>query len=86
MKSTSLPPLPRSQSMRLARVRHALEVEHRLPGEFHGKRLQCNRHLISIPLGRRWRALFVRTAFGYEFRDCLTHERYNKLNLAAYRP
>lgn len=84
MNSTSLPQLPRSQAKRLARVRHALEVERRLPGEFHGKRLQCNCHLISIPLGRRWRALFVRTAGGYEFRDCLTHERYNKLNPAIY--
>jgi hypothetical protein len=84
MKSNLLPQLPHSQAKRLARVRHALEVEHRLPGEFQGKRLQCNRHLISIPLGRRWRALFVRTAFGYEFRDCLTHERYNKLNPAVY--
>jgi hypothetical protein len=78
--------LPSSQAMRLARVRQALEVERRSPGEFHGKRLQCARHLISIPLGRRWRALFVQTAFGYRFRDCVTHERYNKLNLAAYLP
>ena len=81
MKALSLPP---SQTVRLARVRKALEVERRSPGEFHGKRLQCARQLISIPLGRRWRALFVQTAFGYEYRDCVTHERYNKLNVSAY--
>ena len=86
MKATTPPSLPPSQLTRLARVRHALEVEGRPPGEFHGKRLQFARYLISIPLGRRWRALFVRTAFGYVFRDCLSHERYNKLNRAAYRP
>ncbi len=82
MKATVL---PSSQAERLARVRHALEVERRLPGAFHGKRLAVARHLISVPLGRRWRALFVRTAGGYTFRDCLSHERYNKLNLAAYK-
>ena len=81
MKTISL---PAAQAARLARVRHALETECRLPGAFHGKRLQCARHLISIPLGRRWRALFIRTPAGYQFRDCLSHERYNKLNFAAY--
>ena len=86
MKSMSLPQLPRSQTVRLDRVRRALEVERRSPAEFHGRPLRRARHLISIPLGRRWRALFVKTPLGYEFRDCLTHERYNKLNLAAYLP
>jgi hypothetical protein len=83
MRAIALTP---SQAKRLARVRHALEVGRRSPGKFRGKRLQCARHLISIPLGRRWRALFVQTPLGYTFRDCLTHERYNKLNLAAYKP
>ena len=83
MKNNFLPP---SQALRLARVRHALEVERRLPGEFNGKRLQSARRLISIPLGRRWRALFAVTTFGYKFRDCLSHERYNKVNFAAYQP
>jgi hypothetical protein len=82
MKNIALPP---SQALRLARVRHALEVEHRPPGEFQGKRIQSARYLISIPLGRRWRALFMETAFGYKFRDCLTHERYNKVNFSAYK-
>ncbi len=83
MKNIVLPP---SQAMRLARVRYALEVERRPPGEVQGKRLQSARYLISVPLGRRWRALFAETAFGYKFRDCLTHERYNKVNFAAYKP
>lgn len=78
-------PLPPSQAMRLARVRQALETEGRPPGDFQGKRLKVARHLISVPLGRRWRALFVQTALGYKFRDCLTHERYNKVNFAAYQ-
>lgn len=85
MKAIFLPHLPTAHSTRLARVRRALECDGRSPGEFHGKRLQCDRRLISIPLGRRWRALFVQTASGFHFCDCLTHERYNKLNLAAYR-
>ena len=82
MKSIAL---PTAQAMRLARVRHALEIERRLPGEFHGKRFRADRHVVSVPLGRRWRAIFVQTRLGYEFRDCLTHEHYNKLNLAAYQ-
>ena len=85
MKPSVLPALPPSQATRLARVRQALEIERRPPGEFHGKRLQRARHLVSIPLGRRWRALFVRTDYGYKFRDCMSPERYNKLNLAAYQ-
>ena len=80
MKEFSLPP---SQASRLALVRRAVEVERRPPGEFNGKRLQSARHIFSIPIGRRWRALFADTAFGYKFRDCLTHERYNKANFAA---
>ena len=78
--------LPTAQVTRLARIRQALEVERRLPGEFHGKRFRAAQHLVSVPLGRRWRAIFIRTLAGYEFRDCLTHEHYNKLNLAAYQP
>jgi len=78
-------PLPPSQAARLARVRRALENDHRAHGEFHGKRLQAARHLISIPLGRRWRALFVQTPSGYHFRDCISHERYNHINPNSYR-
>ncbi len=76
--------LPRSYLIRLAKVRHALEIENRQPGEFHGKRLNKMRNLVSVPIGRRWRALFVITPHGYKFRDCLTHEHYNKLNVHAY--
>ena len=82
MKNVVLPP---SQATRLAQIRHALEIDRRPPGEFHGKRLQSARFLISIPLGRRWRALFTETENGYKFRDCFTHERYNKVNFAAYK-
>lgn len=83
MKAVALPP---AQANRLARVRQAIEIERRLPGEFRGKRFHAAPHVVSVPLGRRWRAIFVLTYLGYEFRDCLTHERYNKLNLAAYLP
>ncbi len=78
--------LPSAQTNRLARVRQAIEVERRLPGEFRGKRFWAAPHVVSVPLGRRWRAIFVLTNTGYEFRDCLTHECYNKLNFAAYEP
>ncbi len=84
MRTATIPILPSAQSARLSRVRHALEIERRSPVEFHGKRLQVARELVSIPLGRRWRAIFLRTSFGYQFRDCLSHERYNHLNLATY--
>ncbi len=84
MRTTTVPGLPPAQAARLRRVRYALEVERRSPVEFRGKRLQVARELVSIPLGRRWRAIFLRTPLGYQFRDCLSHERYNHLNLATY--
>lgn len=83
MKTASLPP---AYANRLAKIRQAIEIERRLPGEFRGKRFRAAPHVVSIPLGRRWRAIFVLTNFGYKFRDCLTHECYNKLNLAACQP
>jgi hypothetical protein len=65
-------------------VRRALEIEKRSPCEFRGKRLQAARGIVSVPLGRRWRAIFVITATGYRLRDCLSHESYNKVNPASY--
>lgn len=85
MKRAAHPSLPPAQAVRLGHVRRALEIEKRSPCEFHGKRLQAARDVVSIPLGRRWRALFVITRAGYQFRDCLSHESYNHLNLAAHR-
>jgi len=78
--------LPEAQMARLARIRQALERDREQPAKFGGKRFHAAPTVVSLPLGRRWRAIFVRRASGYEFRDCLTHERYNKLNLAAYQP
>jgi len=80
MKAIAFPRLP---AIRLHSLSQALEVEPGPLGEFNGKRLQVTRHLIPVPRGRRWRALFVQTASGHKSRDCLTHERYNKLNFAA---
>jgi hypothetical protein len=77
--------LPLSHARRLADVRRALEIERRSPSEFRGKRLQSARELVSVPLGRRWRAIFLETVNGYKFRDCLSHERYNKANFNHYR-
>lgn len=84
MKAAKITCLPPAQVARLVRVRRALEIERRAPGEFHGKRLQVFRELVSVPLGRRWRAIFLRTPSGYQFRDCLSHERYNHLKPTAY--
>lgn len=78
--------LPGAHATRLQHVRHLVESGLAQPGQFRGKRLQAARHLIAIPLGRRWRALFVQTSTGYQFRDCLSHECYNKINLSAYKP
>lgn len=75
-----LPSLPPAQRARLDRVRRALEVEHHHHGEFGGKRL-AQRMVVSIPLGRRWRAIFIKASRGYTFRGCLSHESYNKLHL-----
>lgn len=83
MNPSKIPPLPRAQTSRLARVRRALEIERCSPSEFRGKRLQVYRDLVSIPLGRRWRAIFLSTPHGYEFRGCLSHESYNHLKPAA---
>jgi hypothetical protein len=85
MKVTDLVGLPSSQAARLRQVRRALEIEKRSPCEFRGKRLQSARDVVSIPLGRRWRAIFLITDCGYQFRDCLSHESYNHLSFAAHR-
>lgn len=42
--------------------------------------------LISVPLGRRWRALFAETPTGLRFRECLSHESYNKMHFSHLLP
>jgi len=76
VKTANLPP---AYARRLSGIRHSLENRYGHHGEFGGKRLSFNRLLISIPLGRRWRAIFEMTVNGYKFRDCLSHENYNHI-------
>ncbi len=82
MKTPSLPP---AQARKLTFVRAALETKRRFHGEFRGKQFRCAPNMVSVPLGRRWRAIFQRTSAGYHFRGCFTHERYNKLNPSTFR-
>lgn len=72
--------LPHAQQSRLSTVIEAITDEDVSPAIFKGKRLRSDRRIISIPLGRRWRAIFLSTNKGYRFLKALSHERYNKIN------
>lgn len=75
MKVVCLPP---AYAKRLSRIRCALENSGVHHGAFKGKRFRSNRSIISIPLGKRWRAVFEITESGYKYRDSMTHEAYNR--------
>ena len=45
--------------------------------KLHGKRLQFNRCVISIPVGRTWRILAEDKAGRVQARQVLSHSRYN---------
>ena len=45
--------------------------------KLHGKRLQFNRCVISIPVGRTWRILAEDKAGRVRARQVLSHSRYN---------
>ena len=80
MKKARTLVLPRAQQNRLSTVIEAFTAGDVSPAVFKGKRLHFDRRIVSIPLGRRWRAIFARTNEGYRFLKTLSHERYNKIN------
>lgn len=80
MKCVALPP---AQFKRLRRVRNILEHGDRSHGIFGGKRLSSNKSMVSIPLGRHWRAIFEIVSNNYKYRDTMSHEKYNKYNFRA---
>ncbi len=45
--------------------------------KLHGKRLQWNRNVISIPVGRSWRILAEEVGGQVEARQVLSHSSYN---------
>ena len=45
--------------------------------KFHGKRLQWNRRVISIPVGRSWRILAEDAGGQVRARQVLSHSSYN---------
>lgn len=75
--------LPHAQKVRLSFVCDAIERGDTSPAVFKGKRLGFDRRIVSIPLGRRWRAIFVWDAGSCWFREVMSHERYNKLNSSS---
>ena len=46
---------------------------------FRGKRLTCNRSLISIPVGRKWRMLAMDKPEGVQVFAVLSHANYNQI-------
>lgn len=46
---------------------------------FRGKRLSCNRSLISIPVGRKWRMLAIERPEGIQVLAVLSHAKYNQV-------
>lgn len=75
MKAVCLPP---AYAKRLSRIRYALESSGVHHGAFKGKRFRSNRSMVSIPLGKSWRAVFEMTDRGYKYRDSMSHETYNQ--------
>lgn len=78
--------LPKAHRLRLARIIDWIEREHQDYRHFRGKRLQQNPLLVSIPVGRNWRALFAENGKGYRFHGCFSHEQYNKMKFQQIRP
>lgn len=46
--------------------------------DLRGKRLQHDRTIVSVPLGRRWRMLLRETDDALELMEVLSHEQYSK--------
>jgi radical S-adenosyl methionine domain-containing protein 2 len=71
--------VPIAYRVKLRHICQAIGKNKKQPWHFRGKRLlHCRRDYASIPIGRRWRAIFRETASDWIFQDCLSHERYNK--------
>lgn len=77
--------LPKAHQSRLRHIINCLEKNHCGHRMFRGKRLQQNPLVVSIPVGRNWRALFAKLETGYRFRGCFSHEDYNKLKFNQIR-
>jgi hypothetical protein len=70
--------LPAAQVARIQRIRLAFQQQ-TSPTVFKAKRLNRRCDITSIPLGRRWRAIFIEKFGRYQFKACLSHETYNKV-------
>ena len=46
---------------------------------FRGKRLSCNRNMISIPVGRKWRMLARDSPEGIQIFAVVSHGTYNHI-------
>ncbi|MCG2787709.1 MAG: hypothetical protein L6461_21695 [Anaerolineae bacterium] len=46
---------------------------------FRGKRLSCNRNMISIPVGRKWRMLARDSPEGIQIFAVISHATYNHI-------
>jgi hypothetical protein len=46
---------------------------------FRGKRLSCNRNMISIPVGRKWRMLARDSPEGIQIFAVVSHATYNHI-------
>lgn len=77
-------PLPPAHARKLRLLAHELETLRRPYQSYHGKRLRRFPRLISVPLGNKWRAIFVETAAGLRFCQCLSHQAYNKMKLEKF--
>jgi hypothetical protein len=69
----------------LQRARQVIErLEQGVPyWRLRGKRLRCNRELISIPVGRKWRILAIDCSGRIVPAEVLSHARYNDLSTTA---
>lgn len=72
--------LPSAYRNKLAKISQDLENGLKFYWEYGGKQLHVCPSIISVPLGRRYRALFTQTPHGLRFKTCLTHEKYNNMD------
>lgn len=76
--ATLLGALPKAVARKARRILRAMDDGTPYTA-LHGKRLAAmgQRHIISIPLGRRWRLICNATATGIHPIEAISHETYN---------
>lgn len=79
MKGKYLPPV---YELKLERIEKELKSGQASPAKYKGRKLKRFPGLVSVPLGRRYRAVFRKATNGYVLVEAMSHEAYNNMNFA----